>query len=210
MKLYSLLGLITFVAATASAAQTAPTTKPPLVAGDQAVFQLNYDQVNVKNRGNFAGYSMEGHFLLGKTTEVTPIKWFTDIQGGTVKDNNSQATISSVKGGLTMYFDGWQMLQPYFSAGVQSNYGNFAGNPNAYWAYYVEPGVKVNFGSSIYALASYEYGEGFNANIGSVRNMPKVGVGVDFTKNFGAEVRYEMNQGSYQYNRTVAGLNYKF
>jgi hypothetical protein len=180
-------------------------------AGDKANVYLNYDQINVDNGPTFSGFSLGTDIPLGKTTTVTPLKWTLNVEGVSSRNNDSHASVSSLKGGLTMKFTEWNSLQPYFSFGVQSNYGNFVNGVEDYFAYYVEPGVRVNVQDWGYVFASYQYGASFkSASIGSVRNMPIIGAGVNLTKNLGIEARYEMNQGSYNYDRLVAGVNYKF
>lgn len=178
---------------------------------EQTVIQLNYDQTNVHNGPKYGGYSLETQIPFAKTTvALVPLSFELDVSVAEAKNNSTNSNVGYLKGGIKTNFTGWQVFTPYFAVGVQGNNGNFVNQMEDYVAYYVEPGVRIDFDKNFYALAAYEYGEGFNSEVGSVRNMPKVGVGVNFTKNLGAEVRYEMNQGSYQFNRTVAGLKYMF
>lgn len=183
--------------------------------GEQGSLALSYVQVNAPNTSSWQGADVTGVIPLGKTDAV---KWNADVgmqfvqtHGWTGGDGQNVSTVGvGVTPWMSFDFDkgAWQ-VQPYFRVGIQGNSGNFASVNHHYTAYSVEPGFVVKAGA-VYALAAYQYGEGFNSEFGSVINMPKVGLGVDVTKNLAIEARYEMNRGSYSFDRTVAGVVYKF
>jgi hypothetical protein len=186
--------------------------------GETGSLALSYVQVNAPNTSSWQGADLTGVIPIGNTkVEGLTIGFNGDVQTQLIQTHSGvtdDQNVGTVGGGVTGYskfgFDnGAWSLTPYFRAGIQGNSGNFASVNHHYTAYNVEPGVVLGFGS-VYALAAYQYGEGFNSEVGSVINMPKVGLGVDLTKNFAIEARYEMNQGSYNFNRTVAGVTYKF
>jgi len=211
-KLFTLLAVLSLAVATSAQAQFNRI-------GDQGSVALSYVQVNAPNTSSWQGADL---------TALIPITK-TDISGQTVKFNGDIQTqfvqthgwtggdgqnVATVGGGVTTWlnfdFDkGAWALAPYFRVGLQGNSGNFAATNHHYVAYSVEPGLVVRFGD-FYGLAAYQYGEGFNSDFGSVINQPRVGLGYNLTKNFAVEARFEMNRGSYNFDRTVAGVTYKF
>jgi len=185
--------------------------------GDQGSVALSYVQVNAPNTSSWQGADLTALVPITKTDiSGQTIKLNGDVQSQFVQTHGGVAdrNISTIGVGLTAWanfdFDkGAWALAPYFRAGIQGNSGNIYAVNKSYTAYSVEPGLVVRMGD-FYGLAAYQYGEGFNSDFGSVINMPKVGVGVNLTKNFAIEARYEMNRGSYNFDRTVAGITYKF
>lgn len=174
--------------------------------------ELSYLQINAPNTSSWQGAELAVLVPVAKTGSVS---WNADAQmqmiqthGGTASGQN----IATVGVGVTPWMNfnmGKVALLPYMRLGVQGNTGNFSAVNNHYTSYQVEPGVVAKIGN-FYGLAAYQYGQGFNSEYGSVVNMPKVGLGVNVTKNLALEARYEMNRGSYDFDRTVAGIVYKF
>jgi len=186
--------------------------------GTQGSAELSYVQVNAPNTSSWQGVELTAMAPLGGSTVGGQLVRFNvDAQTQFVQTHgvNSDGQNIAVFGlGTTAWlnfnFDKspWSVA-PYFRAAVQGNSGNFAAVNHHYTAYNVEPGVVVKM-SNFYGLAAYQYGEGFNSDFGSTINMPKVGLGVNLTKNLALEARFEMNRGSYNFDRTIAGLVYKF
>lgn len=207
MKLSTLFVAISALALTTSALADFNRT------GDQGTVAVSYVQVNAPNTSSWQGADLTAVVPLGKTDAV---RWNADVQSQFVQThglNSDGQNVSTIGVGLTpwMHFQASPdvSFDPYLRLGVQGNSGNFFAVNHHYTAYAVEPGVVGKLGD-IYALAAYQYGEGFNSDYGSVVSMPKVGLGINLTKNLAVEGRYEMNRGSYSFDRTVVGLTYKF
>jgi hypothetical protein len=186
--------------------------------GSAASVDVNYVQINAPQTTSWQGVDM---------VVLVPIKEAATWEGQTFRFNvdlnvGYQATSGGVSDRNASYYgvggttwlnynfekEGFS-LAPYFRAGLQGNSGNFNATNLDYVAYSVEPGVVGKMGD-FYALVAYSYGSGFNADQGSVISMPKVGLGVNLTKDFALETRYEMNRGSYNFDRFLAGVVYKF
>ena len=206
MKLATIIAIAAFAFAGTASAQFNRI-------GDQGSAALSYVQVNAPNTSSWQGADLTAMIPLSPATES--LKFNLDAQTQLIQTHSGDSPDQNV-GIVGVGLTAWSKfaynevgLTPYFRGGVQGNSGNFAAVNRHYTAYNVEPGLVVSFGS-FYGLAAYQYGEGFNSDLGSVINMPKVGLGVNLTKSLALEARYEMNQGSYNFNRTVAGVTWKF
>jgi len=207
-----------FVVALAALAMAGVASAQFARVGDQAQVNLSYQQTNAPQTSSWQGAELTVMAPLGKTDlsgqtirfNADVLSGYLQTHGGVESDRNVGYMGLGTTAWLNFDFkDAGFALAPYVRLGVQGNSGNFESVNHHYFAYNVEPGVVAKMGD-FYALGGYVYGEGFNASVGSTVNKPVAGLGVNVTKDFAIEGRYEWNGGSYRYDRVVAGLVYKF
>jgi hypothetical protein len=184
--------------------------------GNSASVNMAWTQVDANQSNDWQGFQLTSLIPVGDAGKVfdQPIRFNLDLTTSYLKADNINTNFGTAGVGGTFwindnYDSSMFKIAPYFRAGVNGNSGNFQGINKDYWSYALEPGLVVKY-DSLYGLVGYRYGEGFNADFGSVVNMVTTGVGLNLTKSFSVEAKYDMNRGSNDYNQLIIGGVYKF
>lgn len=184
--------------------------------GSQASVNLSYVAIDAPKANDWQGVQLTNTIPLGVQGKVMNqvLRFNTDLTAGYAKSNDLDANYGQFGVGLTTWlnanFDKGDFgLAPYVRVGVAGNSGNMYAQNHQYWSYQIEPGVVAKFGA-FYALGAFNYGEGFNADFGSTVEDWVVGAGVNISKSFAVEARYDMNRGSNDTNKLTIGAVYKF
>ena len=184
--------------------------------GNSPSLNMSWITLDTSNSNDWQGVQITNTIPIGDSVKVfdQPFRFNVDVNAGFVKNNSLNANFGSYSvGGTAWLNDGFETkslaIAPYFRLGVAANSGNFISQNNSYWSYQVEPGIVVKV-DNFYGLLAYNYGEGFNASNGSVVNAAVFGIGINLSKNFAVEGRYDLGYGSYDVNKLALGVTYKF
>ena len=99
-------------------------------------------------------------------------------------------------------------IAPYVRVGVAANSGTLGALDNQYWSYQLEPGIVARYGN-FYGMTAFNYSDGFKSD-GFMQQAWALGAGVNLTKSFAIETRYDIGYGNYDVNRWNLGVTYKF
>lgn len=185
--------------------------------GNQATVNLQYVAINAPQANDWQGVQLTNTIPLGVQSKVFDqvLRFNTDLNAGYVKSNEfDDKNFGSFGVGVTSWanfnFDKSNFsLAPYLRLGVTGNSGNMNQQNHQYWAYQIEPGLVAKVGA-VYGLVAYKYGEAWNSDFGSVTNDIAAGVGINLTKSWAVEARYDWNRGSHNLNTLGLGVTYKF
>lgn len=184
--------------------------------GNSPSLNMSWVTLDTANSHDWQGVQITNTIPIGDSVKVfdQPVRFNVDVNAGFVKNNDLNANFGSYSIGGTVWINnGFEKetfaIAPYFRGGIAANSGNFVSQNNSYWSYQVEPGLVFKV-DHFYGLLAYNYGEGFNASNGSVVNAAVFGVGVNLSKNFAIEGRYDLGYGSYDVNKLALGVTYKF